>query len=237
MPVSEPLLSLRAVSAGYFKKRVIHDVEFTLSRGDIVAILGANGSGKSTLFKTILGLVDQREGEIAFQSKDLFYVPTHQIVHQGIAYLLQDRNVFGGLTVEDNLRLSGLGERKHRSFQNDLFEFFPEIGDGLTRRVGLLSGGERQMLAIMMTLMRTPVLGLLDEPSAGLSPQLVSRVMATIQVLGKRYGVAFLIIEQNIRAVLDISSRVFIMKNGRLDRRQDYQNILLQDKLKEVFFL
>jgi branched-chain amino acid transport system ATP-binding protein len=236
MQASSPLLAVRNLSAGYFRKRVIDEVTFDLFPGEIAAVLGANGSGKSTLFKAIMGLLDHREGEIAYRSASIAGLPTHQIVHRGIAYLFQDRNVFAGLTVQENLELAGFGESQHARVQRGVFELFPEVQRALRKRVGLLSGGERQMLGIAMVLMRSPVLALLDEPSAGLSPHLVKRVMENLGVLNKEHGIAFLIIEQNIRAVLGIASRVFIMKNGRLDASRGSANLLLGENLKEVFF-
>lgn len=238
MPGSEQsaMLSLRGVSAGYYKKQVIQSVGFEVAKGDIIAILGANGSGKSTLFRAIMGLIDHAEGEISFMGEKILGQSPHSIVHGGISYLLQDKNIFDGLTVRENLQLAGFGRLEEINFQNEILSLFPKIREVLAKRVGLLSGGERQMLAIAMAFMRKPALALLDEPSTGLSPRLVQGVMETIKELNQKYGLTFLVIEQNIKAVLGIASKVFIMKNGQLKESQDFSNLLLQENLKEVFF-
>jgi len=238
MPGSEPelILSLCNVSAGYHKKRVLYNVGCDVFQGDIVAILGANGSGKSTLFKAILGLVDHIEGNILFRNENIRGKAQHRTIHKGISYLPQDRNVFTSLSVQENLRLAGFGAKDHTQFQSEILELFPEIKSAMIKRVGLLSGGERQTLAVAMALIRKPMLVMLDEPSAGLSPRLAKRVMDIIKELNRKHCVSFLIIEQNIKAVLDIATKVLVMKNGGLKEKHDFGNLLLQENLKEIFF-
>ncbi|MBE3143899.1 MAG: ATP-binding cassette domain-containing protein [Planctomycetes bacterium] len=238
MPESDRnlMLSLQGVSAGYFKKWVIRSVDLDVFSNDVVAVLGPNGSGKSTLIKAILGLVDSVDGKVVFKGKNITGQAHHKSVRDGVSYLLQDRNVFTCLSVRDNLRLAGFGMEEHRQFQNDVLDILPEIKSMLGRRAGLLSGGERQMLAVAMVFMRRPILAILDEPSAGLSTGLVTRVMQNIREFNRRYRMTFIISEQNIRAVLEVATRVVIMKNGGLHESPDFRTRLLQDNLKEIFF-
>jgi len=238
MPESEvgSMLSLNQVAAGYYKKQVIRSIGFDVAEGDIIAILGANGSGKSTLLRAIMGLLGQVEGEIRFMGENITGHSPRTIVRCGITYLLQDKNMFPDLSVADNLALAGYGSLATIDFRHEIISLFPKLEELMPKRVGLLSGGERQMLGIAMAFMRKPRLALLDEPSAGLSPQLVKRVMDIIKGVNSRHGVTFLIVEQNIKAVLEIASRVFIMKNGILKENHAFANLLLQDNLKEVFF-
>jgi branched-chain amino acid transport system ATP-binding protein len=215
------MLTLSEVHAGYGAAAVLHGVNLRVESGETVALVGANGAGKSTLLKAISGLVSLRSGDILLDSESLVHVGAPARVRRGIAHVPEGRDVFGGLTVGENLRLGTyaqrrtIGEPEIKRRLDDVLERFPVLRTRFDAPAADLSGGQQQMLAIGRGLMAKPRLLLLDEPSLGLSPSLVTEIFAVIRSLGG-LGVSVLIAEQNARMTLAIANRAYVLENGRI---------------------
>jgi branched-chain amino acid transport system ATP-binding protein len=214
------MLELRAVSTGYGGTPVVHDIDLTVRAGEIVTLVGANGAGKTTLVKTISGLLRVHSGQILFEGKRIGTLSPRARVLLGIAHVPEGRQTFTGLTVAENLELGGFLHRKrtgHDTAQRmrEVCECFPVLIERLHEVVGNFSGGQHQMLAIARGLMAGPKLLILDEPSLGLSPVLVSEIFRLIAGMRDR-GVAILLSEQNARLSLAIADRGYVLENGRI---------------------
>ncbi len=208
------LLSIEGLRGGYADADVLHGVELELNEGEIVAIVGPNGAGKSTVLNAIMNLIRIREGDIRFRGKSILNLPTEDFLSMGISYVPQVRNVFPSLSVHENLllgtpRKADLGRRLE-----EILHLFPNLEPRLKMRAGALSGGERQMLAFARGLMSRPSLLLLDEPSAALSPLLAATVFDKIREI-HRTGTTMLIVEQNVRRILEISDRGYVLESGK----------------------
>jgi len=194
---------------------VLHEVSLEVREGEIVSIIGPNGAGKSTLMKTIFGLLRPWRGAITFQGEEISGLPPDRIVRRGLCYVPQVENVFPSLTVEENLEMGAfildgdLTDRKER-----VFALFPLLRERRRQRVGRMSGGERQMVAMGRALMLEPKLLLLDEPSAGLAPKLVDMIFERIVEIN-RTGVAIVMVEQNAKKSLELADRGYVLANGQ----------------------
>jgi branched-chain amino acid transport system ATP-binding protein len=210
------LLELDRVVSGYGRSPVLDGVSLQVGQGEIVALIGANGAGKSTLLNTVMGLVDVRGGDITFQGRSIARWSTAAIVGAGIALVPERRQLFGEMTVADNLRLGAYARsdrgRIGETMEQQL-EAFPVLRERQRQAAGTLSGGEQQMLAIARATMSHPRLLLLDEPSLGLAPIIVAQIMDWI-VAFRAAGGTVLIIEQNVRAALDVADRGYVIENG-----------------------
>jgi len=211
-------LTTRGLVAGYERGLpIVRGVDFTLSGPELVAILGPNGAGKSTFVKAIAGLVPIHEGTVMLGGVDATSVPPHEKIRHGLAFVPQTENVFATLSIADNLRLAAdILPKAGRARQIDrVCGMFPDLADRSGRRAGALSGGQRQMLAIARALIVEPVVLILDEPSAGLSPKVVGEVFARLGEV-KRSGVAIILVEQNIKAALAVADRAVILVEGQV---------------------
>jgi neutral amino acid transport system ATP-binding protein len=217
------LLDVRHINSGYGEMTILHDISMRVDPGEVVTLIGPNGAGKSTLLKTIFGLLMPTEGRIRFEDTDITGFKPPTLVRRGMSYVPQVDNVFPSLTVQENLemgafvRSDGFAERLE-----EMYTFFPTLRLKRKQRVGGLSGGERQMVAMGRALMLDPRLLLLDEPSAGLSPRLVGMVFEKMAEINHA-GVALLIVEQNARQALRLSHRGYVLASGqvRLEGRGD----------------
>jgi branched-chain amino acid transport system ATP-binding protein len=213
---TQALLEARGVVAGYLPGiDILHDVDVDVAAGEIVGIIGPNGAGKSTLLKAVFGLVPLRAGTLHLWGDDITRLRPHELVRRGVGYVPQVRNVFPTLTVEDNLRMGSY--MKPRDFvrrRDELVALLPRLGQRIHQRAGLLSGGERQMLAMARALMTEPSVLLLDEPSAGLSPMMQDDVFDRIAGINDA-GVSVLMVEQNARRCLEIAHRGYVLDQGR----------------------
>jgi branched-chain amino acid transport system ATP-binding protein len=227
VPISaaEPiLLEARGIVAGYSKIVVLHDVDLTVRRGEVVTLLGANGAGKSTLLRSLSGLLPLMGGSIRFAGAPLEAADPRAAVRAGMSHVIEGHRVFTQLPIADNLLLAGYdlprGERRARV--EEALALFPELAAKRHARAGALSGGQQQMLAVAQGLVRRPLLLLLDEPSAGLSPVLVDRVLAVLRRL-REAGVAVLLVEQLVEKALGVADRVYALARGRvvLEARTD----------------
>lgn len=209
------LLQVREVVSGYGETEILHGVSIAVDEGEIVTIIGPNGSGKSTLLKTIIGLVQAKKGRVSFRGEDVTGVAPESIVRKGISYVPQSSNVFPSLTIHENLEMGAFVRTDDfRQRIAEVYELFPDLAERPRERAGRLSGGQRQMLALARALMLDPVLLLLDEPSAGLAPNLVTLVLE--KILGiNRTGVAIVLVEQNAHEALRLSKRGYVLAMGQ----------------------
>lgn len=224
----EALLQARDLVVGYTDLDILHGVDLTVHRGEIVTIIGPNGAGKSTLAKTVVGLLRPRRGSILFDGHELAGLSPSQIVRYGISYVPQVRNVFPNLTVRENLEVGGylLGRRAAPAIQR-IYEVFPDLAAKDREKAGTLSGGQRQMLAMGRALILDPKLLVLDEPSAGLSPKMVEHIFTKIQEVNQA-GCTILMVEQNARRALAMSHRGYVLDMGR-NAMEDTGEALLSD--------
>ena len=207
------LLTLKGLSGGYGEVDIVTDIELTVDAQEIVTIAGTNGAGKSTLVKALLGLLPKTRGEIVLDGHSLSKMAAEDRFYAGLAYVPQVANVFGALTVRENL-LVVRGVKNINTRMQDVLELFPALVEKLSQRAGNLSGGERQQLAFARALMPSPKLMVLDEPTAALAPALVEKVFGLVSQLPAR-GVAVLMVEQRARQALAISHRGYILDQGR----------------------
>ena len=232
----EPLLKISGLSAGYGKIGVLNGIDLTVGAGEIVALLGPNGAGKSTLLKAISGLLP-RTGTITFGGQDMSKTGPREAVNAGLVHVVEGHRVFTQLSVHDNVMLAGYGMKgsELETRVEEALRFFPEIAEKRNDRAVTLSGGQQQMLAVAQGLVRRPRLLMLDEPSAGLSPVLVDRVLAAITQL-RASGTAVLLVEQLIEKALAVVDRVYALARGSivLEARADEAN--LPNRLERAYF-
>lgn len=214
------MLEVRRLTTGYGPDAVVHEVGLTVKTGEIVALIGANGAGKSTLLKAISGLLKVRSGEVHFDGERIEQLSSRERVRRGLVHVPEGRQVFAGLSIEENLWLGGnanrrLGEDESSQRLAEMCARFPALSERLGEPAGNLSGGQQQMLAIARGLMSRPRLLLLDEPSLGLSPLLVTEVFRLVASL-RAQGLAILLSEQNARQTLAIADRAYVIESGRV---------------------
>ena len=211
------MLTLRDVHAHYGKSHVLHGVSIEIRAGEVVGLLGRNGVGKTTTLKAIMGLVRRTGGQIVFDGRNLAGVPTHQLAALGIAWVPEERRIFRLLTVLENLRTGldrpAMTPSRREQLLEKVFARFPILRDRLHQAGGTLSGGEQQMLAIARAMVLEPKIVLLDEPTEGLMPRMVSQIREIVHAL-HRDGVAILLVEQNVPLTLEAAVRVYIMEKG-----------------------
>jgi len=230
------LLAVRDLEAGYGDLQVLSGVDLVVKEGEYVAIVGPNGAGKSTAMKAVVGLATHMGGGITFDGEDIAGLPPQSIIERGVGYVPQTANVFPTLTVEENLTIGAylLGDLPDKR-RDAVLEQFPILGERLDQRAGNLSGGQQQMLAMARALVPDPPLLLLDEPSAGLAPDLVEEMFDRIDRINER-GVTALIVEQNAKTALRRCDRGYVLAQGE-NRYTDDGNALLSDSEVRQQFL
>jgi len=215
--IAEPLIAVEDVHTYYGKSHILHGVSLIVGKGEVVGLLGRNGVGKSTTLKTIMGLVQPSQGRVLLESQPVTSLPAHKLAKLGIGYVPEDRRIFRLLTVMENLRTGldrpGVTNERKQELLDKVFAYFPVLGERRSQAGGTLSGGEQQMLAIARAMMLEPKIILLDEPTEGLMPRMVSQIRQIIDVLHNE-GVAILLVEQNVPLTLQASKRVYIMEKG-----------------------
>ena len=212
---ADPRLEVTDVVAGYGSNVVLRGVSLHVDEGEIVSLLGANGSGKSTILNTISGFVRPTEGRIELDGRPIQGHAPHETFRHGVVQVSQARDLFGDLTVEENLKLGCIIHGDERLGLEQSFEYFPRLGDRRGQPVSTMSGGEQQMVALGRALMSQPRILLLDEPSGGLSPRFVEEISKIMHRM-KADGVTMLLVEQNMRLALDISDRYLILRDGHV---------------------
>jgi branched-chain amino acid transport system ATP-binding protein len=229
------LLEVREVTVGYSEIPILHGVSLRVDPAEVVVIVGPNGAGKSTLMKTVAGLLKPRHGSVWLNGQDITPLLPYHIVQAGICYVPQTENVFPSLTVEENLDMGAfIRQDDIRPKKEALYGLFPDLRDKRKTRAGHLSGGQRQMVAMARALMLDPILLLLDEPTAGLSPRLVGAIFQKIVDIN-RTGVALLIVEQNARQALQRADRGYVLAMGQ-NRYEDTGTALLESpEIRHLF--
>ena len=212
------ILAVEDLHCGYGKKEVVHGVDLHLGEREILLVLGHNGAGKTTLMQAIFGLLRPSSGRVLYRGGDITGRKPAENVLDGIAFVPQGHGIFRSLTVRDNLELGAFvvpdRSRTAESLRT-VFDLFPILRERAAQIGGTMSGGQQQMLAIGMALMHQPKVIILDEPSIGLAPNLVDRVMRSIETINREFGTAILIVEQNVKYSLPIANRVAVLKTGR----------------------
>jgi len=229
---TEPLVSVENLHTYYGKSHILHGVSLHVGAGEVVGLLGRNGVGKSTTLKTIMGLARPSQGRISLAGNSIAGLPAHKLARLGIGYVPDDRRIFRLLTVMENLR-TGLDRRgvtagKKHELLDKVFTYFPVLAERRSQAGGTLSGGEQQMLAIARAMMLEPRIILLDEPTEGLMPRMVSQIRQIIDVL-HREGVAILLVEQNVPLTLEASQRVYFMEKGAVRHHCATSDIKVSD--------
>ncbi len=217
MPEGPPLLRVEGLTAGFGNTPVLFDVALEVRAGELVALIGANGAGKSTLLGAMTGLVRTTGGTVSFDGRPVTGLRPERIVATGLIHVPQGRRLFSTMTVERNLIL-GAYRRHDADIRRDLhkiLEYFPALSDKLHREAGTLSGGEQQMVAIGRGLMARPKLLMIDEPSLGLAPKVVDRVMEVVKAINQD-GTAVLLVEQDVVLALEIADRGYVLENGHM---------------------
>ena len=230
------MLVVDDVFSGYGKSQVLHGVSLSVDEGEIVALIGANGAGKTTLLKTISGLVQTRSGTIRFQNTEIQNYSAHRIVESGVSQVAEGRAMLKRMTVLENLRI-GAHVRKDKEVGQDIdqiFSKFPVLGERHDQLAGLLSGGEQQMLAIGRALMARPRILLLDEPSLGLAPMVVTEIFRTLRALRDDETTIFLV-EQNARRALQVADRGYVLERGQITLEGTGQRLLDDEKIQLTY--
>jgi branched-chain amino acid transport system ATP-binding protein len=234
---AEPLLSVASLETGYGKIRVLHGVDLAIAPGEIVALLGPNGAGKTTLLRALSGLLPVNTGHVRFDGRDMTGASPREAARAGLVHVIEGHRVFTQISVNDNLLLAGYdlsrGERGARVEQ--ALSYFPEIAQKRNERGGALSGGQQQMLAVAQGLVRRPRLLMLDEPSAGLSPVLVDRVLNVIGQL-RAQGTAVLLVEQLLEKALRAADRVYALVQGHIVLEAPTSQPNLPQRLERAYF-
>ena len=231
------MLKVDNISAGYGKLQILSDVSLEANPGELTVVVGPNGSGKSTLLKTISGLTRIYSGTVNLNGKPIGGLPPHQIARLGIAYLPQAESVFTQLTVAENFKMAAytVSGTDFQARIKDAFEIFPQLEGYMKSKVVNLSGGERQMVAMTMALVRKPQLIMFDEPTANLSPKYSTQVLKTIQQLAKDRGLAIVLVEQNARRALEVGDRAYLLVGGKNAFKGTAKELLSHQELAKLY--
>lgn len=229
------MLEIRNLNVFYGAIQALDDVSLDVQKGEIVAIIGSNGAGKSTLLRTISGMIRPRTGSMNFLDNDLCTTPAHEIVKRGISHSPEGRRIFTNMTVQENLMLgSYIKPSNYNADLEGVLDRFPRLRERFKQNAGTMSGGEQQMLAIGRALMSRPELLLLDEPSLGLAPNLVTEIFNIVLDLNKS-GKTILIVEQNANRALEIAHRAYVLETGKVVLNGSGKELLADPRVKEAY--
>ncbi len=232
------MLRVERIKASYDEVPALHEVSFKVEAGQIVSIVGANGAGKSTILKSISSSLALDEGAIFFQDQRINQMPPHRVVDLGIAHVPEGRRLFARLTVKQNLTLGAYTRKspEHReSTLKTIFKLFPVLKDRQEQRAGTLSGGEQQMLAIARGLMSKPKLLMLDEPSMGIMPKLITEIFEMIQRLNREEKLTILLVEQNVQEALEVAHYAYVLQTGRIVMEGKPADLLKTDMIRKAY--
>ena len=228
------MLTVQNLTSYYSNIKILKDLTFSLRKGKVTCLLGRNGAGKTTTLKSIMGLVDKTEGLISFNGETISGISPHHIPKKGIGYVPQGRRLFSELTVEENLEIGLLTRRKGEVTKKNVLTMFPKLKERLNQISGTLSGGEQQMLALARALCIEPTILLLDEPTEGLQPSMISLIRNSILEL-KNQGVSILLVEQRVDAILSIADEILVIENGSIIFSADAKEV--QNDNKKLYSL
>lgn len=230
------VLEVKDLEVSYGKIIAVKGISFSVDEGEVVTLIGTNGAGKTTTLRTISGLLRPSGGEIRFRGERIDGTAAHQIVGMGLAHSPEGRRIFPRMTVEENLLLGAFG-RRDKEVPKDLqaaYELFPILGERSKQPAGTFSGGEQQMLAMGRAMLSRPKLLMLDEPSMGLSPIMMKRIMATVKTLQSQ-GTTILLVEQNARAALKLASKGYVLEVGKIVTEGTGQELLTSDEVRKAY--
>ena len=231
------LLEIKDLEVNYGVIKAIKGVSFDVNEGEIIALIGANGAGKTTILHTITGLIQAKKGSIVFDGKELTKTPPHKIVSMGMAHVPEGRRIFQQLSVLENLKLGAYTRKDKSEIASTLkmvYERFPRLEERKNQVAGTLSGGEQQMLAMGRALMSKPRCILMDEPSMGLSPLLVSEIFDIIKVINES-GTTVLLVEQNAKMALSIAVRAYVLETGNITLSGDAKDLINDESVKKAY--
>jgi branched-chain amino acid transport system ATP-binding protein len=231
------MLELVDVHSYYGNIEALKGISLSVKAGEVVTLIGSNGAGKTTTLRTIQGLLRPRQGQILFEGRDLNTIPTEEIVRLGIAQSPEGRMIFPRMTVLENLEMGAFQRRDKPAIKSDMehvFELFPRLKERIAQKGGTLSGGEQQMLAIGRALMARPRLLLLDEPSMGLAPMLVSQIFSIIQEISAE-GMTILLVEQNARMALTVADRGYVLQTGEIVLTGDAKELQVNETVRKAY--
>lgn len=231
------MLEIKDLEVCYGVIRAIKGVSFKVNQGEVIALIGANGAGKTTILHTITGLIPAKSGSILFEGKELTKTPAHKIVSMGMAHVPEGRRVFAQLSVLENLKLGAYTRKDKAEITKSLemvYERFPRLEERKNQVAGTLSGGEQQMLAMGRALMSNPRIILMDEPSMGLSPLLVSEIFDIIKVISEG-GTTVLLVEQNAKKALSIADRAYVLETGNITLSGKASDLINDDSVKKAY--
>ena len=231
------LLEIKDLEVNYGVIKAIKGVSFDVNEGEIIALIGANGAGKTTILHTITGLIQAKKGSIVFDGKELTKTPPHKIVSMGMAHVPEGRRIFQQLSVLENLKLGAYTRKDKSEIASTLkmvYERFPRLEECKNQVAGTLSGGEQQMLAMGRALMSKPRIILMDEPSMGLSPLLVSEIFDIIKVINES-GTTVLLVEQNAKKALSIADRAYVLETGNITLSGDAKDLINDESVKKAY--
>ncbi len=236
--MSECVLQVENIEAGYEDVQVLWGISFTVARGSTTTLLGANGAGKTTSLRAVTGVLRPRGGKVVFAGEDVTWLPTHMKAARGLVLVPEGRQLFGHMSVEENLEMGAFSRRARRRFHNQLdqvYTLFPRLKERRRQKAGTFSGGEQQMLAIARGLMAVPEVLIVDELSLGLAPVVVQQLVETLKAL-KSAGVTILLVEQNLHLALALSDYAYVIAEGRsfLDGPSD--QIAADPKIRQAYF-
>jgi branched-chain amino acid transport system ATP-binding protein len=233
----KPILQLKDVTTHYGPIRVLKDVNVEIHPGEIVCLLGGNASGKTTTLKTILGYVTPTQGEVLLDGEQMNGIPTQRLVEKGVSMVPENRRLFKRMSVRENLELGSYLRTDRKRMEEDLervFQLFPRVKERLNQRAGTLSGGEQQMVAVGRALMAEPKVLLMDEPSMGLAPVLVSQNFDIIKQINEQ-GTTVFVVEQNANMALSIADRGYVLQTGQIVLSDTAENLLNNPQMREAY--
>ncbi len=236
--MADYILETKGLNVGYGPIHVIYDLDFKAPAGEVTVIVGPNGVGKTSLMKAIMGMITMYSGQVFFEGEDITKVPPHQRTMLGIGYMPQTGNIFSKLSVDDNLKMASyiMADKDLVAEKREMvMNLFPRLKDYLKRDAGTLSGGERQMLAESMVLMRDPKVMLVDEPTAGLMPKLVTDVLKKLEEMAEATGLPIIIVEQRARRALEIGDYAYLMRGGVFTFEGSAEELLNHPLLNEMY--
>ncbi len=237
-PLPSPMLKVTDLSVSYGAISAVSGISFTIEQGSIVTLIGGNGAGKTTTLRTISGLLRPRAGRIEFLGEDLTRLAPHQIVARGLCHVPEGRMIFSNLTVDENLTMGAyLQTDPARIARNRdyVFSVFPRLQERIRQMAGTLSGGEQQMLAISRALMGSPKFLLLDEPSLGIAPRLISTIFEKIVEINRDHGITILLVEQNANLALEVSRHAYVLETGRIVMQGESRQLRADPQLRATY--
>lgn len=235
--MSETLLEVKDLEVCYGVIRALKGISFRVDRGEIVSLIGANGAGKTTTLHTVTGLLHPTAGRVIYKGQDITKVPAHKIVSMGLVHVPEGRRIFQDMSVYDNLKMGAYSQKDRAQTEKNMklvFELFPRLCERKKQMAGTLSGGEQQMLAMGRALLSSPEMVVLDEPSMGLSPLLVSEVFDIVRTF-RENGKTVLLVEQNAKKAMSVSDRIYVLETGTVTTEGRAEELINDERIKKAY--